>query len=256
MCQLTQQKFYQLNLAIANFVEVSLAPPVATGAGRTLNIGLNNTIKTKLNNFKGIQNEETNDRKSNLSCKMCQLIQQKFYQLNLAIAISLRCHWLRLWQAGAGRTVNIDLKSTVKTKFNNLKVIENETTNILNQIYPIDVSGDTAKVLPIKPRVDDFVEVLVGQPIAQGAGRSISIDLKETIKTKINDMQTTILEGTITATQVQPAMINSATKTVSLLPIENMDTNLLNIFRRSVGPVHGQKHSVAFDLSDILKGED
>jgi hypothetical protein len=65
----------------SNFVEVSLAPPVATGAGRTLYIGLNNTIKTKLNNFKGIQNEET---------------------------------------------------------------------NIANQIYPVDVSADTAKVLPIK----------------------------------------------------------------------------------------------------------
>jgi hypothetical protein len=67
-------------------------------------------------------------------------------------------------------------------------------------------------VLPIKPRADDFVEVLVGQPIAQGAGRSISIDLKESIKTKSNDMQTIMLEGTITATQVQPAMISSATK--------------------------------------------
>jgi hypothetical protein len=176
---------------------------------------------------------------------MCQLIQQKFYQLNISDSNFVEVSLAPPVATGAGRTVNIDLKSTVKTKFNNLKVIENETTNILNQIYPIDVSGDTAKVLPIKPRADDFVEVLVGQPIAQGAGRSISIDLKETIKTKINDMQTTILEGTITATQVQPAMISSATKTVSLLPIENMDTNLLNIFRRSVGPVHGQKHSVA-----------
>ena len=48
-------------------------------------------------------------------------------------------------------------------------------------------------------------------------------------------------------------MISSATKTVSLLPIKNMDTNLLNIFRRSVGAVHGQKHSVAFDLSATFK---
>ena len=66
-------------------------------------------------------------------------------------------------------------------------------------------------------------------------------------------MQTIILDGAITATQVQPAMINSVTKTVSLLPTENMDTNLLNIYRRSVGPVHGQEHSVAFDLSVSLK---
>ena len=107
-------------------------------------------------------------------------------------------------------------------------------------------------MLPIKPRADDFVEVLLGQPIAQGAGRSISIGLTEAVKTKINDMQTIILDGTITTTQVQPAIINLH-NTVSLLPIENMNTNFLNIFRRSVRPVHGQKHSVAFDLSTSLK---
>jgi hypothetical protein len=43
-----------------NFVEVSLAPPVATGAGRTINIDLKDTVKTKINTFKGIENEETN----------------------------------------------------------------------------------------------------------------------------------------------------------------------------------------------------
>ena len=107
-------------------------------------------------------------------------------------------------------------------------------------------------MLPIKPRADDFVEVLLGQPIAHGAGRSISIDLKEAIKTQINNMQRIILDAALRATQAQPAMIN-LDKTVSLLPIENMDTNFLNIFRRSVGPVHGQKHSVAFDLSTSLK---
>jgi hypothetical protein len=51
---------------------------------------------------------------------------------------------------GAGRTLNIDLKDTVKTKINTFKGIENEQTNILNRIYPVDVSGETSKVLPIK----------------------------------------------------------------------------------------------------------
>ena len=73
------------------------------------------------------------------------------------------------------------------------------------------------------PRTLDFIEVLLGQPKAQGAGRSISIDLKDTIKTKNNNLQTIILNEPITATQVQPAIINPATKTVSLLPIENME---------------------------------
>jgi hypothetical protein len=32
-----------------------------------------------------------------------------------------------------------------------------------------------------------------------------------------------------------------------------MDSTLLNIYRKSVGPVHGQTHSVAIDLTDSLK---
>ena len=115
------------------------------------------------------------------------------------------------------------------------------------------MSDTTVKVLPIMPRTPDFVEVLLAQPIAQGAGRSISIDLKDTIRTKINNMQTVILNESITATQVQPAIINSATKAVSLLPIENMDSTLLNIYRQSAGSVHGQTHSVAIDLPESLK---
>ena len=111
------------------------------------------------------------------------------------------------------------------------------------------------KVLPIMPRTPDFVEVSLGQLVAHGAGRTIGMDLKDTIRTKIYNMQTVIFNDSITATQVQPAIINSAPKTVSLLPIENMDSTLLNIYQRSVGPVHGQKHSVAIDLTTSWKSK-
>ena len=66
------------------------------------------------------------------------------------------------------------------------------------------MSDTTVKVLPIMPRTPDFVEVLSAQPIAQGTGRSISIDLKDTIRTKINNIQTVILNDSITATQCNP----------------------------------------------------
>ena len=105
------------------------------------------------------------------------------------------------------------------------------------------------------PRTPDFVEVSSGQPIAQGAGRSISIDLKEAIRTKIDNMQTVILNDSIIATQVQPAIISFATKTVGLLPIENMDTTLLKIYLKSVGPVHGQADAMAIDLTESLKAK-
>jgi hypothetical protein len=213
---------------------------------------LTDTFKTKINTFKALEKETTNIQNQiypvDVSGETSKVLPIKsndtnFVEVSLAPPVA----------TGAGRTVNIDLKDTVKTKINTFKGIENEETNILNQIYPVDVSGTTAKVLPIMPRTPDFVEVSLGLPISQGAGRTIGIDLKDTIRTKINNMQTVILNDSITATQVQPAIIYSATKTVSLLPIENMDSTLLNIYQRSVGPVHGQTHSVAIDLTTSLK---
>ena len=132
---------------------------------------------------------------------------------------------------GQKHSVAIDLTTSWKSKINNIKAIENEATNIQNQNYPVDVSDTTAKVLPKMPRTPDFVEVLLAQPIAQGAGGSSNIDLKDTIRKK---MLTVILNESITATQIQPAIINSATKTVNLLPIENMEATLLNIYRERV----------------------
>jgi hypothetical protein len=81
------------------------------------------------------------------------------------------------------------LKDTVKTKINTFKGIENEQTNILNQIYPVDVSGETSKVLPIKSDDTNFVEVSLAPPVATGAGRTINIDLKDTVKTKNQHFQ-------------------------------------------------------------------
>jgi hypothetical protein len=117
------------------------------------------------------------------------------------------------------------------------------------------VSGTTVKVLPIMPRTPDFVEVSLGQPVAQGAGRTIGIDLKDTIRTKINNMQTVILNDSITATQVQPAIIYSDTKTVSLLPIENMDSTLLNIYQRERGSCSWSNTLSGYRSNDLLKDE-
>jgi copper chaperone CopZ len=155
-----------------DFVEVAQDTEVSEGAGRSIGIGLKDTIKTKLNNFKGIQKEETNVINQIYPVRCVSMIQQKFYQSNLAIAISLRCHWLRLWQRVRVELLNIGLNNTVKTKLNDLKRIQNETTNIANQIYPVDVSADTAKVLPIKSSDSNFVEVSLAPPVATGAGRN------------------------------------------------------------------------------------
>jgi hypothetical protein len=48
-------------------------------------------------------------------------------------------------------------------------------------------------ILPLRTKADDFIDILLQPPISKGNGRSIAIDLKDAIKTKINNIQTIAL---------------------------------------------------------------
>ena len=51
--------------------------------------------------------------------------------------------------AGLGRSIQIDLKEAIKNKINMIKGIQKESTTATTYIYPVDVSGTSATVLPI-----------------------------------------------------------------------------------------------------------
>ena len=74
---------------------------------------------------------------------------------------------------------------------------QKEATTVLNYIYPVEVSDTRAKFLPLTTRPDDFIDILLAQPLSAGFGRAVSIDLKDTVKTKINNIQTIIIKGVI-----------------------------------------------------------
>ena len=53
-------KIHSVHSRDPDFVEVAQDTEASEGAGRSIGIGLKDAVKTKLNNFKGIQKEETN----------------------------------------------------------------------------------------------------------------------------------------------------------------------------------------------------
>ena len=86
--------------------------------------------------------------------------------------------------AGLGRSIQIDLKEQINTKMHQTLGIQNEPSNVLNYIYPVEVFDTTATVLPLTTQANDFIDILLAQPLTAGVGRSVSIDLKDTIKNK------------------------------------------------------------------------
>ena len=148
-------------------------------------------------------------------------------------------------------SIKFDLKDTVKTKINTFKGIENEHTNILNQIYPVDVSGETSKVLPIKADDTNFVEVSLAPPVATGAGRTLNIDLKDTVKSKINHIRELKLEATAVPMNVFYP-VDLTTTSATFLPFWNNTNSSIEAF--SSLPTAGRSdRAISFDLKETVK---
>ena len=103
---------------------------------------------------------------------------------------------------GNGRSITIDLKDAIKTKINNIQQIQKESTTATTFIYPVELSGTNAIVLPIQAINSDYISVLVAQPLSAGLGRSIQIDLKDTIKSKLDLIETIQKESTTSTTYI------------------------------------------------------
>jgi hypothetical protein len=58
-------------------------------------------------------------------------------------------------------------------------------------------------------------------------GRSIGIDMNDTVKTKLNNIQTVQLEPGATPAKKYPAEISG--NTVNILPIQSNDTNYIEV---------------------------
>jgi uncharacterized protein (DUF736 family) len=88
--------------------------------------------------------------------------------------------------AGLGRSIQIDLKDAIKSKIDLIKGIQKESTTATTYIYILlNYLILYATVLPIQANNNDYISVSLAQPLSAGLGRSIQIDLKDAIKSKI-----------------------------------------------------------------------
>ena len=152
--------------------------------------------------------------------------------------------------AGLGRSIQIDLKEQIKTKINSMLGIQKEPTNVLNYIYPVEVSDTTATVLPLTTRANDFIDILLAQPLTAGVGRSVSIDLKDTIKTKINTIPNIILSSSAVPRDIK--LIELDGNNVVVKNLRSGDTNFIDIQYRTELPFINSL-GVAVDLNATVK---
>jgi hypothetical protein len=99
---------------------------------------------------------------------------------------------------------------------------------------------------------DNFIQVSNITPPSAELGRSIGIDLKDTVKTTINNIQTVQLEPGATPAKNYPAEISG--NTVNILPIQSNDTNYIEVVN-IVPPSAETGRPIGIDLSASAKSK-
>ena len=82
------------------------------------------------------------------------------------------------------RSVAIDLIDGIKTKINNIQTVQLEPGATVAKKYPAEISGNTVNILPIQSGDSNYVVVNSITPPSGETGRSIGIDLNDTVKNK------------------------------------------------------------------------
>jgi hypothetical protein len=97
---------------------------------------------------------------------------------------------------------------------------------------------------------NDYISVSLAQPLSAGLGRSIQIDFKDAIKSKINLIKTIQKEPTSELTYVYPVEVSSTT--VNILPIQAINNDYISVSLAQ--PISaGLGRSIQIDLKDNTK---
>ena len=87
--------------------------------------------------------------------------------------------------AGNGRSIEIDLTTSVRSKSDLIKGIQLEPGSSPEKKYPAVISGNTVDILPIQSGDSNYVTVTSIIPPSAETGRSIGIDLSDSAKSTI-----------------------------------------------------------------------
>jgi hypothetical protein len=93
--------------------------------------------------------------------------------------------------AGRGRSIQIDLSESTKTKISKIRDIILEPTNDpANSIFPVRLTDGTATVIPFSNNLLSDINVYSGYATTPQGGRSIGLDLRQNVKDIINNVST------------------------------------------------------------------
>ena len=169
-------------------------------------------------------------------------------------------HWLEVENETSATTgdmgILFDVPTMMKTMLSSAmsfkRDIQYEPTNLQNLVYPAEKTPTHLYILPLKTRADDFMDILLQPPASAGNGRSISIDLKDTVKTKINNIQTVSFSSDGNHYSIFPAVIQgNDVKLYSFHARSNFMSVQVVSFQGTT--LDSFSHSIGIDLDSEVK---
>ena len=120
---------------------------------------------------------------------------------DIATVLTLRAvlgHYIHVAYAlplgdGLGRSIVIDLSTSTKAKIDSIRELRLEPTNApLSVVYPVVLSTvNQATFLPFWNNPNSLIESYSELPTSTRTGRAISFDLKQSVKTILNNVSPT-----------------------------------------------------------------
>jgi hypothetical protein len=150
------------------------------------------------------------------------------------------------------RAISYDLKETIKTQISKIKEIRTEPTTALDYIYPVEVSADTANVLPLQAVISSYMNVDYALPLGNGLGRSISFDLSTYAKTKIESIRELRLEETNAPLSVVYPVVLSTANQATFLPFWNNPNSFIEAYSELPSSARTGR-AISFDIKQSVK---
>ena len=150
------------------------------------------------------------------------------------------------------RAISYDLKETVKTQISKINEIRTEPTTALDYIYPVEVSADTANVLPLQAVISSYIHVAYALPLGSGLGRSISFDLSTYAKTKIESIRELRLEETNAPLSVVYPVVLSTAGQATFLPFWNNPNSSIEMFSELPSSARTGR-AISYDIKQSVK---
>jgi hypothetical protein len=159
-------------------MDILLQQPASEGNGRSITIDLKDSIKTKINNIQTVSFSSDGNQYSIFPATIqgndVKLF--SFHARSMFMSVQV-VSFQGTTLDSFSHSIGIDLASDVKDKINNIQHdSRKESTTATTYIYPVELSGTNATVLPIQAISNGYIVCIhIAQPLSAGF-RQIYID--------------------------------------------------------------------------------